>query len=187
MASTSDFRNGLCIKHNQDLWQIIEFQHVTPGKGPAFVRTKLKSLTSGKNLDNTFTAGVKIEIVRIENRTYQYLYKEDDIYHFMNMDNYEQIFLNEKLINAPTFLKDGENVDILFHAEEEKALSCNLKPSVILEVTYTEPGIKGDTATNTLKPAKLETGAEVNVPLFINIGDKIKIDTKNGTYSERVK
>ncbi len=187
MASTSDFRNGLCIKHNQDLWQIIEFQHVKPGKGPAFVRTKLKSLTSGKNLDNTFTAGVKIEIVRIENRTYQYLYKEDDIYHFMNMDNYEQIFLNEKLINAPTFLKDGENVDILFHAEEEKALSCNLKPSVILEVTYTEPGIKGDTATNTLKPAKLETGAEVNVPLFINIGDKIKIDTKNGTYSERVK
>ena len=187
MATTSDFRNGLCIKHNQDLWQIIEFQHVKPGKGPAFVRTKLKSLTSGKNLDNTFTAGVKIEIVRIENRTYQYLYKENDIYHFMNMDNYEQIFLNEKLINAPTFLKDGENVDILFHAEEEKALSCNLKPSVILEVMYTEPGIKGDTATNTLKPAKLETGAEVNVPLFINIGDKIKIDTKNGTYSERVK
>ena len=187
MATTSDFRNGLCIKHNQDLWQIIEFQHVKPGKGPAFVRTKLKSLTSGKNLDNTFTAGVKIEIVRIENRTYQYLYKENDIYHFMNMDNYEQIFLNEKLINAPSFLKDGENVDILFHAEEEKALSCNLKPSVILEVMYTEPGIKGDTATNTLKPAKLETGAEVNVPLFINIGDKIKIDTKNGTYSERVK
>ena len=149
MATTSDFRNGLCIKHNQDLWQIIEFQHVKPGKGPAFVRTKLKSLTSGKNLDNTFTAGVKIEIVRIENRTYQYLYKENDIYHFMNMDNYEQIFLNEKLINAPSFLKDGENVDILFHAEEEKALSCNLKPSVILEVTYTEPGIKGDTATNT--------------------------------------
>ena len=187
MATTSDFRNGLCIKHNQDLWQIIEFQHVKPGKGPAFVRTKLKSLTSGKNLDNTFTAGVKIEIVRIENRPYQYLYKENDIYHFMNMDNYEQIFLNEKLINAPSFLKDGENVDILFHAEEEKALSCNLKPSVILEVMYTEPGIKGDTATNTLKPAKLETGAEVNVPLFINIGDKIKIDTKNGTYSERVK
>ena len=187
MATTSDFRNGLCIKHNQDLWQIIEFQHVKPGKGPAFVRTKLKSLTSGKNLDNTFTAGVKIEIVRIENRTYQYLYKENDIYHFMNMDNYEQIFLNEKLINAPSFLKDGENVEILFHAEEEKALSCNLKPSVILEVMYTEPGIKGDTATNTLKPAKLETGAEVNVPLFINIGDKIKIDTKNGTYSERVK
>ena len=187
MATTSDFRNGLCIKHNQDLWQIIEFQHVKPGKGPAFVRTKLKSLTSGKNLDNTFTAGVKIEIVRIENRTYQYLYKENDIYHFMNMDNYEQIFLNEKLINAPSFLKDGENVDILFHAEEEKALSCNLKPSVILEVTYTEPGIKGDTATNTLKPAKLETGAEVNVPLFIKQGEKLKIDTRTGEYVERVK
>ena len=187
MATTSDIRNGLCIKHNHKLMQIIEFQHVKPGKGPAFVRTKMRGIEDGRVLDHTFPAGHKIEIVRIENRTYQYLYKENDIYHFMNMDNYEQIFLNEKLINAPSFLKDGENVDILFHAEEEKALSCNLKPSVILEVTYTEPGIKGDTATNTLKPAKLETGAEVNVPLFINIGDKIKIDTKNGTYSERVK
>ena len=187
MATTSDFRNGLCINYNNDLWQITEFQHVKPGKGPAFVRTKLKSLTSGKNLDNTFTAGVKIDIVRIENRTYQFLYAEEDTYHFMNMDNYEQIFLDKAMINAPQFLKDGDNVDIPFHAEEEKPLSCDLKPSVVLEITYTEPGIKGDTATNTLKPATLETGAEVNVPLFINIGDKIKIDTRTGNYSERVK
>ena len=103
------------------------------------------------------------------------------------MDNYEQIFLDKVMINAPQFLKDGDNVDILFHAEEEKPLSCDLKPSVVLEITYTEPGIKGDTATNTLKPATVETGAEVNVPLFINIGDKIKIDTRTGSYSERVK
>lgn len=187
MATTSDFRNGLCINYNNDLWQITEFQHVKPGKGPAFVRTKLKSLTSGKNLDNTFTAGIKIDVVRIENRTYQFLYSEGDTFHFMNMDNYEQIFLDKAMINAPQFLKDGDNVDILFHAEEEKPLSCDLKPSVVLEIKYTEPGIKGDTATNTLKPAIVETGAEVNVPLFINIGDKIKIDTRSGGYSERVK
>ena len=187
MATTSDFRNGLCINFNNDLWQITEFQHVKPGKGPAFVRTKLKSLTSGKNLDNTFTAGVKIDIVRIENRTYQFLYAEGDTFHFMNMDNYEQIFLDKSMINAPQFLRDGDNVDILFHAEEEKPLTCDLKASVVLEVTYTEPGIKGDTATNTLKSATLETGAEVNVPLFINIGDKVKVDTRTGSYTERVK
>ena len=187
MATTADFRNGLCIKFNGSLWQIIEFQHVKPGKGPAFVRTKLKNIDTGKNLDNTFTAGVKIEVVRIENRIYQFLYKEGNDYHFMNLENYEQIFLDKSMINAPQFLKDGDNVNILFHADEEKALSCNIKPSVILEVTYTEPGIKGDTATNAMKQATVETGAEINVPLFINIGDKIKIDTRKGAYSERVK
>jgi elongation factor P len=187
MASTSDFRNGLCIKFNNDLWQIIEFQHVKPGKGPAFVRTKLKNLTNGKRLDNTFTAGVKIDTVRIENRNYQFLYPEGDSYHFMNIENFEQIFLDKNLINSPQFLKEGDNVNILFHAEEERALICELKASVVLEVTYTEPGVKGDTATNAMKPATVETGAEVNVPLFINIGDKIKIDSKTGAYSERVK
>jgi elongation factor P len=187
MASTSDFRNGLCIKFNNDLWQIIEFQHVKPGKGPAFVRTKLKNLTNGRRLDNTFTAGVKIDVVRIENRKHQFLYADGDSYHFMNTDNYEQVFLDKALINAPDFLKEGENADILFHADEEKVLGCELPASVVLEVTYTEPGVKGDTATNTLKPSTVETGATVNVPLFINIGDKIKIDTRTGTYSERVK
>jgi elongation factor P len=187
MANTSDFRNGLCIKFNNDLWQIVEFQHVKPGKGPAFVRSKLKNLTNGKRLDNTFTAGVKIDIVRIENRKHQFLYLEGDTYHFMNMDNYEQIFLDKALINSPQFLKEGDSVDILFHAEEERPLTCELKPSVVLEITYTEPGIKGDTATNAMKPAKVETGAEINVPLFINIGDKVKIDSKTGAYSERVK
>ena len=187
MATTAEFRNGLCINHNGEPWKIESFQHVKPGKGPAFVRTKLKNIDTGKNLDNTFTAGVKIEVVRIENRIYQFLYKEGNDYHFMNLENYEQIFLDKSMINAPQFLKDGDNVNILFHADEEKALSCNIKPSVILEVTYTEPGIKGDTATNAMKQATVETGAEINVPLFINIGDKIKIDTRTGNYSERVK
>ena len=187
MATTADFRNGLCIKHNNDLWQIIEFRHVKPGKGPAFVRTKLKNLNNGRRLDNTFTAGVKIEIVRIENRKHQFLYAQGDTYHFMNSDNYEQVIVDRGLINAPQFLKEGENADILFHAEEEKILACDLPASVVLEITYTEPGIRGDTATNAQKSSTVETGAKVNVPLFINIGDKIKIDTRTGTYSERVK
>jgi elongation factor P len=187
MASTADFRNGLCIKYNNDLWQIIEFQHVKPGKGPAFVRSKLKNLTTGRKLDNTFTAGVKIEVVRIENRKHQFLYAEGDTLHFMNLDNYEQIFIDKAMVNSPQFLKEGDNADILFHAEEERVLTCELPPSVTLEITYTEPGIKGDTATNALKQATVETGATVNVPLFINIGDKIKIDSKTGSYSERVK
>ena len=187
MATTADFRNGLCIKHNNDIWKIIEFQHVKPGKGPAFVRTKLKNLNNGRRLDNTFTAGVKIEIVRIENRKHQFLYAQGDTYHFMNSDNYEQVIVDRGLINAPQFLKEGENADILFHAEEEKILACDLPASVVLEITYTEPGIRGDTATNAQKSSTVETGAKVNVPLFINIGDKIKIDTRTGTYSERVK
>lgn len=187
MANTSDFKNGLCINFNNDLYTIIEFQHVKPGKGPAFVRTKLKSLTSGKIIDNTFNAGIKIDPVRIETRKYQYLYNDDSGYHFMNTDNYEQTFLSKTLINAPDFLKEGDIVDIQFHAEEEKPLSCDLPAFAILEVIFTEPGIKGDTATNTTKPAKVETGAEVKVPLFINEGDKIKIDTRTGAYSERVK
>jgi len=188
MASTSDFKNGLCITYKNDLWTIVEFQHVKPGKGPAFVRTKLKNLNNGKIVDNTFNAGVKIETVRIERRTYQFLYKDDSGFHFMNTKDFEQIFLQEEMINAPSFLKEGDNVEILFHVAEEKPLSCDLMQFVELEVTYTEPGIKGDTATNTLKPAKIETGASVNVPLFIDKGDRIKIDTRNGgSYIERVK
>jgi len=187
MATTSDFRNGLCINYNNDLYTIVEFQHVKPGKGPAFVRTKLKSLTSGKIIDNTFNAGVKIDPVRIESRKYQYLFKDDSGYHFMDTEDYEQTFLPEEMINAPQFLKEGDMVEIQFHADEERALSCDLPPFVELKVTFTEPGVKGDTATNTTKPATVETGAEVKVPLFINEGDKIKIDTRTGAYSERVK
>jgi len=187
MASTADFRNGLCIEHNGDLWTIVEFQHVKPGKGPAFVRTKLKNLKTGKVLSNTFTSGVKINIQRIENRKYQYLYNEGDIYHFMNTDDYEQTFINKEMIVAPELLKEGEIVQIAFHTETDSAISCDMPTYVVLKVAYTEPGEKGNTATNTFKDATVETGATVKVPLFINEGDLVKIDTRTGDYSERVK
>ncbi|HRN42036.1 MAG: elongation factor P [Flavobacteriales bacterium] len=187
MATTADIKNGMCIRFNNGLYSIVEFQHVKPGKGPAFVRTKLKNLTSGKVLDNTFTAGHKIEPVRVERRKYQFLYSDENGYHFMNQDDYEQVYIAESLIDAPKFLKEGEVVEIVFDAEEEVPLVCELPTYVEMEITYTEPGIKGDTATNAMKPAKIETGADVRVPLFIEVGDKIKLDPRTGAYSERVK
>ena len=188
MATTADFKNGLCIKHNGDLWKIESFQHVKPGKGPAFVRTKIRNLNTSRVLENTFTAGVKIEVVRIENRAYQFLYQEgNSTYHFMNQKNYEQIALQKDLFNSPKYLKEGSIVDIMFHAENETPLSCTLPQNVNLKIEFTEPGEKGNTATNALKPATTETGAEVRVPLFINQGDTVKIDTSTGNYIERVK
>ena len=187
MASTSDIRKGLCIKYNHDIYKVIEFLHVKPGKGPAFVRTKLKSVTSGKVVDNTFSAGHKIEDVRVETRSYQYLYAEGDTFHFMNTDDYNQISLQKSSLDAPDLLKEGEVVTILFNTEDSMPLSVDMPASVILEVTHAEPGVKGNTATNATKPATVETGARVNVPLFINEGDKIKIDTEKGNYMERVK
>lgn len=187
MATTSDIRNGLCINYNNDTFKIVEFQHVKPGKGPAFVRTKLKSLTTGKVIDNTFSAGHKIDEVRVETRKYQYLYPEGDMYHFMNTVDYNQISLPVSSLDAAELLKEGEVVTVIVRAEDEEPLSVDMPASVILEVTHTEPGVKGNTATNATKPATVETGARVNVPLFINEGDKIKIETTKGTYQERVK
>lgn len=187
MASTADFKNGLCIEFNNDLFQITEFQHVKPGKGAAFVRTKLKSLTTGKVLENTFNSGVKVTTARIESRPHQFLYKDDLGYHFMDQESFEQLSLEEHLVENADFFKDGQEINIIFHAETEKALSCELPAFVELQITYTEPGIKGDTATNTLKPATLETGAEIMVPLFVDIDEVIKIDTRTRAYSERVK
>ena len=187
MATTSDIRNGLCIKYNNDIYKIIEFLHVKPGKGPAFVRTKLKSLTNGKVLDNTFSAGHKIEEVRVETHTFQYLYAEGNDFHFMNNESFEQITLNKSVLDAPDLLKEGTNVMIQINAETEAPLSVDMPASIVLEVTYAEPGVKGNTATNATKPATVETGATVNVPLFINEGDKIKIDTATGNYMERIK
>ncbi len=187
MANTSDIRNGLCIKFNHDIYQIIEFLHVKPGKGAAFVRTKLRSMTTGKVLDNTFPSGSKLEEVRVENRQYQFLYKDDQGFHFMNTDSYEQTFLPGELIENNDLVKDGDMVNILFDAEEERPLTVDLPASIELEITYTEPGIKGDTATNSLKPATVETGAEIRVPLFCNIGDKIRVNSKDRAYMERVK
>ncbi|KAB5491682.1 elongation factor P [Flagellimonas taeanensis] len=187
MANTSDIRKGLCIRYNHDIFKIIEFLHVKPGKGPAFVRTKLKSVTTGKVIDNTFSAGHKIEDVRVETRTYQYLYPEGDTFHFMNTEDYNQISLPKDSLDAPDLLKEGEVVTIIFNAEDNSPLSVEMPASVILEVTHTEPGVKGNTATNATKPATVETGARINVPLFINEGDKIKIDTEKGAYLERAK
>ncbi len=187
MASTSDIKNGLCIKYNNDIYKIIEFLHVKPGKGPAFVRTKLRSLSNGKVLDNTFSAGHKIEEVRVETHSFQYLYAEGDLFHFMNIESYEQITLDKKTLDAPDLLKEGTVVMVQINTETDLPLSVDMPSSIVLEVTYAEPGVKGNTATNATKPAKVETGASVNVPLFINEGDKIKIDTATGSYMERVK
>ena len=187
MATTSDIKKGLCIVYNNDTYKITEFLHVKPGKGPAFVRTKLKSLTTGKVIDNTFSAGHKIEEVRVETRKYQYLYPEGDPYHFMNTDDYNQISLQKEALDSPDLLKEGEIVTIIIRTSDELPLAVEMPAHVYLEVTHTEPGVKGNTATNATKPAKVETGAQVNVPLFINEGDKIKIDTEKGTYMERVK
>ena len=187
MATTADFRNGLCIQHNGEPWKIESFQHVKPGKGPAFVRTKIRNLNTGRLLENTFTSGVKIETIRIENRKYQFLYAENNDYHLMNIDDYEQITLQKDFIENSHFLKEGENIEVLFHADEGLPLSASLPSHIVLEIQHTEPGVKGNTATNTLKPATTETGATIQVPLFINEGDKIKIDTSKGTYIERIK
>jgi elongation factor P len=187
MASTSDIRNGLCLNYNGDIYSIVEFLHVKPGKGNAFVRTKLKSLTTGRVIENTFPAGHKIDDVRVERRKYQYLYNDENGYNFMDNETYDQVTLNKNMLDRPDFLKEGSEIEILFHAEKNIPLTAEMAANIVLEVTYTEPGVRGDTATNVTKPATVETGAEVKVPIFINQGDKIKIDTRTGAYLERVK
>ncbi|MBC8173521.1 MAG: elongation factor P [Chitinophagales bacterium] len=187
MATTADIRNGLCISLNNDIWQVVEFQHVKPGKGNAFVRAKLKSLTSGKVVENTFSSGSSFDIVRIERRTYQYLYKDETGYTFMNNETFEQVTLPEAMVNGKEFFKEGQELDILFHADEERPLYCELPPHIILEVTFAEMAVKGNTSSNAYKKAKVETGAEIMVPLFVEEGTKIKIDTRTLEYIERVK
>ena len=188
MATTSDFRNGLCLHHQQDIYTIVSFQHVKPGKGGAFVRTKLKSLTSGKIIDHTFNAGMRIEEVRVERRSHQFLYADELGYHFMNSQTYEQITLSPHQLEDADLLKEGqEEIELLFHAEKETVLSCSLPNTLILKVKHAEPGLRGDTATNALKPVTLETGATLHVPLFIEEGTQIKIDVKNRKYAGKVK
>ena len=187
MYSTAEFKKGLKIEIDGAPLTIVDFQHVKPGKGGAFVRTKIKNLRDGRVLENTFIAGVKINIVRIERRPHQYLYNDGESYHFMNSDTFEQIYIEKKMIDAPDLLKEGQTVDLIFHSETESVLQCEMPATVILEVTYTEPGEKGNTATNTLKEATVETGAIVRVPLFINAGEKIKVDTRTYKYAERAR
>ena len=187
MATTADFRNGMCLDLDGQFYFIVEFLHVKPGKGPAFVRTKLKHVTTGRVIDKTFNSGVKVDEVRIERRPYQYLYKDDMGYNFMNTETFEQVSIPEEQIDGVKFLKEGDSVEVQVHAESENILTAEMPAHVVLEVTYTEPGLRGDTATNTLKPATVETGAEVRVPLFIEAGEKIKVDTRTGAYVERAK
>ncbi|GAT63275.1 elongation factor P [Paludibacter jiangxiensis] len=187
MATTADFRNGMCLDMEGQFYFIVEFLHVKPGKGPAFVRTKLKNVQTGRVIDKTFNSGVKVDEVRIERRPYQYLYQDDMGYNFMNNETFEQISIQKSLINGVDFLKEGESVEVVTHAESETVLYADVATHVVLQITYTEPGLKGDTATNTLKPATVETGATVRVPLFIETGEKIKVDTRDGSYVERAK
>lgn len=186
MADTSDFRNGLIIKFKNDLYSIVEFQHVKPGKGGAFVRSTLKNLRTGRVLENTFRAGEKIEIVRVERRKYQYLYPDGDSLVCMDNQTFEQINISKDIFSEGIkFLKESEEVEVVLNGSE--IISVEIPIFINLKVVKTEPGFKGDTATGAMKPAKLETGAQINVPLFINEGDLLRVDTRTGEYGERVK
>jgi elongation factor P len=187
MATTADFKNGMCLDIEGQYYYITEFLHVKPGKGPAFVRTKLKNVTTGRVLDKTFNAGVKVDEVRIERRPYQFLYQDDMGYNFMNNETFDQVSIEKNNITGVDFLREGDIAEVVVHAESETILYAELPAHVVLTVTYTEPGIKGDTATNATKPATVETGATIRVPLFINEGEKIRVDTRDGSYVERAK
>ena len=186
MATTADFKNGMCLDIDGNYFFIVEFLHVKPGKGPAFVRTKLRNVKTVRIIDKTWNSGVMVEEVRIERRPYQFSYKDDMGYHFLHTETWEEIIVAGESIEGVEFLKDGDICEAMVHAASETVLTCEMPANVVLEITYTEPGIKGDTATNTLKPATVETGAEVRVPLFCEVGDKVRVDTRNGSYLERV-
>lgn len=171
---------------NNDIWQIVEFMHVKPGKGGAFVRTKLKNVKSGRVVDNTFRAGEKVKEARVERRRNQFLYEDDLGLHFMNTETYEQFSLPSESVGKREYIKEGGLIDILFHAETEKPLTTEISKSVELVVTETDPGLKGDTATGATKPATLESGAVVHVPLFIDEGDLVRVNTDTGEYVTRV-
>ena len=186
MATTADIRNGAVILHKSKRMKVIEFQHVKPGKGGAFVRTKLKDIQSGKIIDETFNSGHKLEFIRVEARGMQFIYSDNDSLVFMDNDTYDQLTVaNDSVGNVQNFLTAGLNVDLLFDGNE--VLDIRLPSHVVLEVTETEPGFKGNTATGATKPATVETGYTLNVPLFINEEDKLRIDTRTGDYVERSK
>jgi elongation factor P len=188
MASTSDFKNGMCFMFKGEIYTIKSFLHVKPGKGPAFVRTKLRNVKTGRIIENTFNSGVKVDEVRVERRPYQFLYRDDMGLNFMNTSTYEQISIAEDMVENNDLMKEGEVIEIQFHAEEELPLTADMPDKVELKVTDTIEGEKGNTASSTaLKPATVETGAEIMVPMFINEGDSIRVSTADRSYSERVK
>ena len=184
--STADFRNGMCIEYNNKLCTIVEFQHVKPGKGGAFVRSKLRDIKTGRVVDYTFNAGTKFDSVRLETKKMQFLYSDGTDFNFMDMSSFEQLSIPAETVgSAANWLKENDEATLMYAGDE--LISIEPPMFVELEVTETEPGFKGDTATNVTKPATLETGAEVKVPLFINTGDKIQIDTRTGEYIGRSK
>ena len=187
MINAQDIKNGTCIRLDGKLYYCIEFLHVKPGNGNTFMRTKLKEVVSGSVLDRRFNIGEKLEDVRVERRPFQFSYNEGDHYHFLNQETWDDVTIDKDLITGVDFLKEGMVIEVVSDASTETVLFAELPVKVELQVTYTEPGIKGDTATNTLKPATVETGAEVRVPLFINTGETIRIDTRTGEYMERVR
>jgi elongation factor P len=185
VATTNDIKNGTILKLEGNLWNVIEFQHVKPGKGGAFVRTKLRNVRSGKVVDKTFNAGIKIETATVDRRDYQYLYKDGADFVFMDTQDYDQITVpGETVGDAEHFMLENQNVNIAMY--EGAALYIEMPPSVVLEITYTEPGLQGDRSTGGTKPATVETGYEIQVPLFLESGTKVKIDTRTGDYLGRV-
>ena len=185
MATTNDLKNGMVLNIDGQLWSVVEFQHVKPGKGPAFVRTKLRNVESGKNVDKTFNAGTKVETANVDKRTMQYLYNDGTSYVFMDVSTYDQIEVPPEIVGeAQNFLL--ENQEAIVATNEGRVLYIELPASVELLVEYTEPGLQGDRSTGGTKPARLETGHEINVPLFITTGEKIKVDTRDSSYLGRV-
>ncbi len=184
MATTNELKNGMVLKIDNQLWQVVEFQHVKPGKGPAFVRTKLKNVLSGKNVDKTFNAGVKVETATVDRRDMQYLYNDGEDFIFMDLETYEQLPISAEVIgDAKNFMLENQNVVVA--TNEGVVLFVELPSSVVLEVTHTEPGLQGDRSNAGTKPATLETGYEIQVPLFLEEGVKIKVDTRTGEYVNR--
>ena len=184
-VDTADFRNGMCVEYNNKLWTIVEFQHVKPGKGGAFVRTKLKDIRSGRVVEYTFNAGTKFESTRLETKKLQYLYNDGESYNFMDMNTFEQLEVNESMVgDAAKWLKENDEASLLYAGEE--LISVEPQMFVELEVTETEPGFKGDTVQGSTKPATLETGAVVQVPLYVNIGDVLQIDSRDGRFVKRL-
>ena len=187
MISSNDFRPGVTIELDGNVWQVVDFQHVKPGKGNTIMRTTLKDVVKGGQIERRFNIGEKLEDVRVERRPYQFTYTEGEHYHFMNQETFDDVIIDKNLINGVDFMKEGEIVDVVSDASTDTVLFADMPTKVQLKVTYTEPGIKGDTATNTLKPATVETGAEVRVPLFINEGEVIEINTTDGSYVGRIR
>jgi len=187
MATTADISRGMIIKLDGSLYSVVEFGENKTARAAAKVWARLKGVDNSRTIEKTWNSGDSIFPVRVEKKDFQFLYKDDTGYHFMNNESFEQISLQEEMIDAPQFLKDGQEVGVLINTETDQPMSVELPDKIVVKVTYSEPGVRGDTATRTLKPAKVETGATVNVPLFVNEGELIRINTKTGEYVERVK